>query len=61
MARNTRLKVKGGQVQLEGDAFQVLLGASWAWTLLHVVLRLLSWRSRRRRERNAYRSVRRHL
>lgn len=61
MARNTRLQAKGGQVVLEGDAFQVLLGASWAWALLHVVLRLLSWRGRRRRERNAYRSVRRHL
>jgi hypothetical protein len=61
MARNVRLQVKAGEVKLEGDAFQVLLGASWGMTLVHLLVRFLTWRSRRRRQRHAYRSLRRHL
>jgi hypothetical protein len=61
MARNVRLQAKAGEVKLEGDTFQVLLGASWVWTTVLLIVRLLTWRSRRRRQRNAYRSLRRHL
>jgi hypothetical protein len=56
-----RLQAKAGEVKLEGDAFQVLLGASWGMTLVHLLVRFLTWRSRRRRQRHAYRSLRRHL
>jgi hypothetical protein len=61
MARNVRLQAKAGEVKLEGDTFQVLLGASWVWTTVLLIVRLLTWRSRRRRQRHAYRSLRRHL
>ena len=61
MNKKVRVQTKGGQVFLEGDAFYVLFGVSWFWAILQILVRVLCGRSRRRRERNAYRSLRRHV
>ena len=60
--QSAKVAIKPAEVRLEGDFWQVVLGASWMWTLFQVLLRLLSWRGeRRRRRRLENRALRRHL
>lgn len=60
--RPVEVRVKPAEIRLEGDFWQVVLGASWIWTTFQVLLRLLSWHGeRRRRRRLENRALRRHL
>ncbi len=61
MSKKVRVQARGGEVVLEGDAFRVLFGVSWFWAIVQILVRALCQRSRRRRERNAYRAIRRNL